>query len=643
MKVVCTAHNQQLRPHTTATTNKAVSDDFYDTRYNNFALGLRIVSHSIRFNMAPPRCICKAVFGTVTALKTHVIQHNHTHQCGCGEYFATEETLKEHRKGGQDSCKSIPVKSTIVDGNLKWTKNRCYCRVCPLFFDNVDARDRHLRIRHNACPTCLQVFVNTTARDRHQKSNSHCFCFDCTEDDKTTTGKVFSSLELLARHNCADSGDEDVTYECQTCGSSYNVALDFANHIRLEEHVMKDASQEPRVAAAAMKLADVEESNLWCEQHKMHFVSLGGLNGHKTSTKHKAPLVAIQCSCGREYGFVSHFLSHLESSTCTSGMTRKKLNAIAYRYDADRRITLTEYADRVHMSCITESSTASVLPKDSASEKALSLSLESLSLDSSCIYVGRNRIHTPDNSDTESMGSTQSGVFLTPDSSDAANTDYDFIPTPSASDTASTVSDGGVILTPPASVGSTSSGEVVYTQPGSTLSDDGAVITISANTSDAGILTPDTGSLIGEQTVLQPSQSSNSGDSSEWAFLNASRMLTPASTSIDGSSVSTIRFDAVAKVWPCSKCDRTFPAEAPLRQHMNSAAHGPEIFHCPSADPDVTPAHREDRRFKSMSGLVAHIENESCHGGLDALNTIIEVIEGPMRKKFNASITPLEK
>ena len=41
--------------------------------------------------------------------------------------------------------------------------------------------------------------------------------------------------------------------------------------------------------------------------------------------------------------------------------------------------------------------------------------------------------------------------------------------------------------------------------------------------------------------------------------------------------------------------------------------------------------------------MVAHIENESCHGGLDALKTIIEVMEKPMKRKFNASITSPKK
>ena len=367
----------------------------------------------------------------------------------------------------------------------------------------------------------------------------------------------------------------------------------------------------------------------------MHFVTIRGFNDHKTSTKHVAPMVDIKCCCGRKYSFVSHYLSHLENNTCSSGMTRKKLNAIVFHSDTDRQITLAEFADRVDMSCITESSGASIMPADSASAKELSL--ESLSLDSSCIHVERHDIGTPDCSDTNSMASSESGVFLKPDSSHYASTDFEFIATPSASDTASTVSDGGVVLTPPASTSSTSSGDIVYTHTGSTASGGNAMTTISGSSSSADILTPDTASLVGGHF-----QASDHSDLGEWAFLGASRVFTPASTSID-SSVSTVRFDANSKKWSCSKCDRTFAEEAHLRQHLNSAAHGPEMFHCPTADPEVTLAHLQDRKFKSISGLVSHIKRGSCNRGLDALKTIMEVMEKPMQKKMKASITPLDK
>jgi hypothetical protein len=249
--------------------------------------------------------------------------------------------------------------------------------------------------------------------------------------------------------------------------------------------------------------------------------------------------------------------------------------------------------------------------------------------------------------------SSQGGVILTPDSSDYTSTDGETIATPSTSDTASTLSDGSAILTPSASTGSTSSDGVMVTPPGSTISDSNASITSSASTSNYNILTPSTASLTEGRIQPTPSGSSDSDASGEWSFLNPSRMLTPASTSADessaddsssdGSSVSTIRFDSLSKVWPCSKCTKTFPAKTQLLQHIKSAVHGAEIFHCPTASPDAALPHLEDRKFKSMSGLVQHIENESCNGGIDALKAIIDVMEQPMKKKLGASITSLKE
>lgn len=579
--------------------------------------------------MAPPRCLCKAVFGTSTALRIHALQHGHSLQCGCGEYFANQETLSEHQENDEGDCGSIIIKRLIVDGNQPWAKNLFYCRVCGgTAWDNIDKRDKHLEICHFACPTCLQTFASSAARDEHQKTTSHCYCSDCCEDNGTSSGKVFSSLEVLARHSCTD--EPEATYECLTCGDSYDDALDFANHIRLEEHVIKNVAQEAQVVAAAEQLASVEKSNLWCEQCKMRFVSVGGFGAHKTSNKHKAPMVAIKCSCGRDYSFLSNFIAHLESSACSGGMTRNKLNAIVYRYDTDRRLTSTEYIDQVRFSLITESSEASIAPTDSASVNGLSL--ESLSLDSS---VGRERIYTPNDSDATSTVSSQGGVILTPDGSDHTSTDSESINTPPASDTSSALSDGSARLARSArSVASTSSSgsESVFTPRSSTINDR-ATPPASIQSSDSA----------GDEDDLTPSGSSVDDATGEWSFINSSTIVTPSATSIDGSSVSTIRFDTVAKVWSCSKCTRTFPTEYALRQHMNSAVHLPKLFHCPPAEPHATPIHQNDRKFNSMSGLVQHIENGSCNGGVEALKAVLEIMEKPMQKKLKTSIISLEK
>jgi hypothetical protein len=599
--------------------------------------------------MAPPRCLCQAIFGTITALHLHTNQHGHSFQCGCGDFFATKDRLKEHQKDDWSTCKSSSAKQLTVDSAPASSKKYFFCRMCTMRFQDPNKRDTHLVLRHHACPTCLQTFRSLTARKDHQKTTGHCYCPDCSEDGCTETGKAFASLREVAHHNCADIPYD--SFECLTCGDDFEDALDFTYHIDRQGHTAKNTAQESQLATATLQLARVEESNIWCEQCNKRFARLVGYTAHKKSSKHKAPLVAIDCKCGKEFGLVSGFLAHMESGMCDGGMTRKKLNAIVYHYDKDRHITLAEHADHVHDSLVTGSSQASIMPDDSASTH--DLSLESLSLDSSFVGTGRGRIFTPDDSDTKSLVSSQGGVILTPDSSDYTSTDGETIATPSTSDTASTLSDGSAILTPSASTGSTSSDGVMVTPPGSTISDSNASITSSASTSNYNILTPSTASLTEGRIQPTPSGSSDSDASGEWSFLNPSRMLTPASTSADessaddsssdGSSVSTIRFDSLSKVWPCSKCTKTFPAKTQLLQHIKSAVHGAEIFHCPTASPDAALPHLEDRKFKSMSGLVQHIENESCNGGIDALKAIIDVMEQPMKKKLGASITSLKE
>jgi hypothetical protein len=520
--------------------------------------------------------------------------------------------------------------------------------MCTLKFDDPTKRDTHLVFRHRACPTCLQAFCNVDAQKKHQISTGHCYCPDCFEDGCTENGKAFSSLVELAHHNCA--GIPYDSYECATCGDVFEDALDFTYHIDRQRHTAKHTVQESQLETAALQLARVEEANVWCEQCKQRFIKLSGYTAHKKSSKHKAPLVAIECKCGKEFGLVSGFLTHMESGMCDSGMTRKKLYAIVYHYDTDRQIIYAEHADRVHDCLVSESTQASIMPDDSASTQ--DLSLESMSLDSSFVGIGRGRFRTPNDSDTTSMVSTQRGAILTPDSSDYTSTDGETIATPSTSDIASTLSDGSVILNPSASTRSTSSDGVMITPPVSTISDSNATATFSASTSGFSVLTPSTASPLEGRIQPTPSSSSDSDTLGEWSFLNPSRILTPASTSADessdesssdGSSVSTVRFDSLSKVWPCSKCTKTYPAKTQLLQHINSAVHGAEIFHCPTAAPDTALAHLEDRKFKSMSGLVQHIENESCNGGIDALKAIIEVMEKPMKKKLGASITSLKE
>lgn len=446
-----------------------------------------------------------------------------------------------------------------------------------------------------------------TSRLDHQKTVSHCFCSDCPEH-----GKAFATLGDLAHHACAGAPID--TYECLACEVTFDNESDFEHHFETPGHdkaANESEKQQQEAAVAAMQLARVEEINLWCEECQRSFCTLTGYKAHKNSHVHRASLVELECRCGREFSLVSALLAHLESGKCPSGMTRDRLNAIIYRFDTKRIVTMPEYVDLYAGSTITGSSRASIAPDDSAS--VLGVSLQSLSLDSSRASATRSIILTPNDSDAASVVSTQGGAILTPDDSDLSSTDEEFIATPSSSETASTLSYGGVILTP------------------------------SASTVNSVVLASATGSFSDGELLQTPSGSSASEVSGEWSFMNSSRMMTPASTSIDGSSVATIRYDTLAKTWRCNKCDRTFAAKAHLQQHINSAVHGPKIFHCPDDVPTDDDSHTRIRGFSTMSGLTAHVEAGSCNGGRDTMKTIIGVMEKPMEKKLKASMNLLEQ
>jgi hypothetical protein len=432
-------------------------------------------------------------------------------------------------------------------------------------------------------------------------------------------------------------------YECITCSANFSNHTAFVNHFNSQGHNIignKKAMEDQQTAFAAIHLTNVEESNLWCEECKKHFVDVTAYKQHKASTKHKAPKFAIKCPCKKDFNILSALVQHLESGGCKSRVTRNQLNATIYRYDADRCITMDKHAERFAGMSIAGSSTASsIAPSDSAS--ILEFSFRSLSTDSSRPSMVRDRIFTPDDSDATSTVSSHGGVVLTPDASDYASTSSESINTPPASDTSSNLSGGGAML--PRSVRggastTSSDSESVLTPTGSTVSERVMPPTFAPGPEYVG--DEDDDEAEGE-TIFTPPASSVNGTYEDWSYIHSSNTFTPSASSIDGSSVATIRYDATSKSWPCSDCSRSFTTRNDLRQHVDSAVHSQKIFHCPTSVGNN--AAIRDREFKTMSGLVQHIEDEACKMGEDAMKTLLDVVDKPMRKKFNASIAPVKE
>jgi hypothetical protein len=261
---------------------------------------------------------------------------------------------------------------------------------------------------------------------------------------------------------------------------------------------------------------------------------------------------------------------------------------------------------RFAASTIAGFSKASIAPGDSAS--LLDVHFDRMSISGS--HTGTIHDETP---------TVQTGGFLTPDGSEFTVTDdNDFVASPSASNESSSSRDTVFIHTPTASTG------ILTPTTGSDVSTGTLTLTPSTDSDDGIIFTP-------------PGSSINGGFD-EWAFVNP----TPGPTSMDGSSVATIRFDSWSKNWPCSKCPRTFKAKKDLQQHMASAAHAQKIFNDPTKVVGWDDQPTSKRDFKLASGLLQHVEREASKGDKGDLKTILEIMEKPVDKKFKASMKLLE-
>ncbi|KAF8246307.1 hypothetical protein K440DRAFT_632318 [Wilcoxina mikolae CBS 423.85] len=84
----------------------------------------------------------------------------------------------------------------------------------------------------------------------------------------------------------------------------------------------------------------------------------------------------------------------------------------------------------------------------------------------------------------------------------------------------------------------------------------------------------------------------------------------------------------------CYICNRTFSSPKVLQIHLDSLAHAPRIYKCPTFL-FVTLPHSEKphRDFKSLSGLVMHLESGACKGGKEALEKAIGFVEEKLNGK----------
>ncbi|KAL6797702.1 hypothetical protein GGI42DRAFT_82379 [Trichoderma sp. SZMC 28013] len=123
-------------------------------------------------------------------------------------------------------------------------------------------------------------------------------------------------------------------------------------------------------------------------------------------------------------------------------------------------------------------------------------------------------------------------------------------------------------------------------------------------------------------------------------------MLTPSSSQMDlitligrdfagldlsdtDSDCTELPADGIYLCPLCPRSKRRFHGRRALEQHMQSPAHKPKIFHCPSIlFQGISEKSRPSmKKFSTISGLVAHIESGACRGGNAGLRTVMQYME----------------
>ena len=85
----------------------------------------------------------------------------------------------------------------------------------------------------------------------------------------------------------------------------------------------------------------------------------------------------------------------------------------------------------------------------------------------------------------------------------------------------------------------------------------------------------------------------------------------------------------------CAKNSKTFRTVRAFREHLDSPAHDPTIYHCPIGLIPKAKGAKEVkallREFSTLGALTMHVESGACEGGKLMLKSAMEVVEGKLR------------
>jgi len=491
-------------------------------------------------------------------------------------------------------------------------------------------------VSHNCEPCGRQVFCCDNAWKRlHAATQSHReYSQQMGYHCPASTMYFFNKASWKA--HCDKLHSDDVEYYCIDCKQ------DFPSQCALDTHPKKDAVHRKRSSGAQ------------CEVCGKSFISIGDLEAHKSSHAHaqNMRIATIKCwafpRCSQKFVDNGAMLAHLESGGCVSEINRHKIGNVIRNHDTNNVILKAQYSapqgrripdtpggaagsasSNWHPGSWMDYDAVETYELDSEDENAVEI-CEFGSDYEDLVQICELGSDDEDVVQICELDSDDEPIISTPPRS------------PAGSRRASIRTD--TIAAPMESLSEVCTSNVpeVSTLPGPTSGQAAPRFSNRPIPSAASSGEPTCDSSGVSMAITVPARQCTPTDAGFASPVpsvsgHATPQLSGSSTPSTDSSPSTSELDAAIRLRGvvCNTCHKTFPSRKSLKNHLSGLAHAARIFHSPTAMFRMLQHGKLEPRkdFKSLSGLVMHLESGLYGEGAERVNIAMAYVQEKLKRE----------
>ncbi|KAI6914673.1 hypothetical protein KC318_g830 [Hortaea werneckii] len=459
---------------------------------------------------------------------------------------------------------------------------------------------------------CGAAFISLDLLYQHAVDQGHRFMCSCTRVFKTEQNVKDHQRDSGPGHPCpsiiehpAFAGYEttksaqDVQHQTAAAASQYPCyqcnKLKFKTFKALQLHIQDKHAICPtckQIFSTKQHRSNHQKQmgHCYCREHDQQFLSTDGFRAHKHAVTHVKDFICTVCN-NREFSTRQGLDDHLRDFIHTISPSQAD-------YAASQAARLrTEQRNRYCLDCEKQFRSLTAFSQHKASPKHHPLTGNKAKVLAEAAGIAS----LEDSVSKLPMGSSRGQSICNGNA--IPSDDIDVVS--QASDSTLAGGNGVPVYTPSATTSSKSSAgswKLVKTPSAS----------VTSGSSDTGgvILTP---------------RSSAADSTDEWSFVDK-HLATPSSTSAKSSSGETVTQTNSDSGFSCSTCNKKFPTQRQLRDHLNSPVHAAKIFHCPT-ELGGQPHVRGEKKFKIVSGMAQHLEGGACAGGKETLKRVVGIVE----------------